>query len=192
MGKPPASGSVHGCCQTPQSLANGSSTAVRTRDVHRRVGAPSVHDSERAMLHLILRRMALHGVQLGGPGLCPSIARANLIACTRRRPSAPSRPLQPPLPSTAPRAAASAYSTRHCQWHHRCTTASLSRVILIHVAVVVLRSKAGFSPDLESTRMWDASLEKANQPSFGICGIRSSWLQVPRFQLFEVPRARPH
>ncbi len=52
--------------------------------------------------------------------------------------------------------------------------------------MVVLRSKAGFSPDLESTRMWDASLEKAKQPSFGICSIRSIWLQVPSF-----PRARP-
>ena len=51
---------------------------------------------------------------------------------------------------------------------------------------VLLCGKAGFSPDLESTRMWDASLEKAKQPSFGICGIRSIWLQVPRF-----PRARP-
>ena len=28
--------------------------------------------------------------------------------------------------------------------------------------------------------------EKAKQPSFGICGIRSIWLQVPSF-----PRARP-
>jgi hypothetical protein len=27
---------------------------------------------------------------------------------------------------------------------------------------------AGFPPDLESTRMWDASLEKSKQPSFGI------------------------
>jgi hypothetical protein len=36
-----------------------------------------------------------------------------------------------------------------------------------------IASKAGFPPDLESTRMWDASLEKAKQPSFGICGIRS-------------------
>jgi hypothetical protein len=30
--------------------------------------------------------------------------------------------------------------------------------------MVVLRSKAGFSPDLESTRMWEASLENAKQP----------------------------
>ncbi len=45
---------------------------------------------------------------------------------------------------------------------------------------------AGFPPDLESTRMWDASLENAKQPSFGICSIRSSWLQVPSF-----PHARP-
>ena len=44
----------------------------------------------------------------------------------------------------------------------------------------------GFSPDLESTRMWDASLENAKQPPFGICDIRSIWLQVPSF-----PRARP-
>ncbi len=29
--------------------------------------------------------------------------------------------------------------------------------------------------------MWDASLEKAKQPSFGICGIRSIWLQAPSF-----------
>jgi hypothetical protein len=29
--------------------------------------------------------------------------------------------------------------------------------------------------------MWDASLEKAKQPPFGICSIRSIWLQVPRF-----------
>jgi hypothetical protein len=34
--------------------------------------------------------------------------------------------------------------------------------------------------------MWDASLEKAKQPSIGICGIRGIWLQVPSF-----PRARP-
>jgi hypothetical protein len=34
--------------------------------------------------------------------------------------------------------------------------------------------------------MWEASLEKAKQPSFGICSIRSIWLQVPSF-----PRARP-
>ena len=47
-------------------------------------------------------------------------------------------------------------------------------------------SKAGFSPDLESTRMWEASLENAKQPPFGICDIRSIWLQVPSF-----PRARP-
>jgi hypothetical protein len=52
--------------------------------------------------------------------------------------------------------------------------------------LVVLRSKAGFSPDLESTRMWQASLENANQPPFGIWSIRSIWLQVPSF-----PRARP-
>jgi hypothetical protein len=45
-----------------------------------------------------------------------------------------------------------------------------------------LRSKAG----LESTRMWEASLENAKQPPFGICDIRSIWLQVPSF-----PRARP-
>ncbi len=43
--------------------------------------------------------------------------------------------------------------------------------------------QAGFSPDLD-TRC--ASLEKAKQPSFGICSIRSVWLQVPSF-----PRARP-
>ena len=30
--------------------------------------------------------------------------------------------------------------------------------------MVVLRSNAGFPPDLESTRMWEASLEKARQP----------------------------
>ena len=52
--------------------------------------------------------------------------------------------------------------------------------------IVVLRSKAGFSPDLESTRMWEASLENAKQPPFGICDIRGTWLQVPSF-----PRARP-
>ena len=52
--------------------------------------------------------------------------------------------------------------------------------------MVVLRSKAGFSPDLESTRMWEASLENAKQPPFGICDIRSIWLQVPSF-----PRTRP-
>ncbi len=59
--------------------------------------------------------------------------------------------------------------------------------------MVVLRSKTGFSPDLESTRMWEASpsLENAKQPpfgclKFGICDIRSMWLQVPSF-----PRARP-
>ena len=36
--------------------------------------------------------------------------------------------------------------------------------------------------------MWDASLENANlkQPPFGICDIRSIWLQVPSF-----PPARP-
>ena len=33
--------------------------------------------------------------------------------------------------------------------------------------MVVLRSKAGFPPDLESTRMWEASLENAKQPPFG-------------------------
>jgi hypothetical protein len=52
--------------------------------------------------------------------------------------------------------------------------------------MVVLRSKAGFSPDLESTRMWEASLENAKQPPFGISDIRSTWLEVPSF-----PRARP-
>jgi hypothetical protein len=56
--------------------------------------------------------------------------------------------------------------------------------------LVVLRSKAGFPPDLESTRMWEASLENANQPRalprVGICDIRGTWLQVPSF-----PRARP-
>ena len=50
----------------------------------------------------------------------------------------------------------------------------------------MLFCKAGFSPDLESTRMWEASLENAKQPPFGICDIRSIWLQVPSF-----PRARP-
>ncbi len=54
------------------------------------------------------------------------------------------------------------------------------------IKMVVLRSKAGFSPDLESTRMWEASLENAKQPPFGICGIRSIWLQLSSF-----PRARP-
>jgi hypothetical protein len=39
---------------------------------------------------------------------------------------------------------------------------------------------------LESTRMWEASLENAKQPPFGICDIRRTWLQVPSF-----PRARP-
>jgi hypothetical protein len=34
--------------------------------------------------------------------------------------------------------------------------------------------------------MWEASLENAKQPPFGICDIRSIWLQVPSF-----PRARP-
>jgi hypothetical protein len=51
-----------------------------------------------------------------------------------------------------------------------------------------MRSKAGFSPDLESSRMWEASLENAKQrpsASAGICDIRSIWLQVPSF-----PRAR--
>ncbi len=41
------------------------------------------------------------------------------------------------------------------------------------MALVVSRSKAGFSPDLESTGMWEASLENAKQPPFGtgICNI---------------------
>ena len=30
--------------------------------------------------------------------------------------------------------------------------------------MVVLLCKAGFSPDLESTRMWDASLKRQNNP----------------------------
>ena len=34
--------------------------------------------------------------------------------------------------------------------------------------------------------MWDASLKRQNNFPFGICGIRSIWLQVPSF-----PRARP-
>jgi hypothetical protein len=29
--------------------------------------------------------------------------------------------------------------------------------------------------------MWEASLENAKQPPFGICDIRSIWLQVPSF-----------
>ena len=45
-----------------------------------------------------------------------------------------------------------------------------------------LRSKAGIPPTWESTRMWDASLEKAKQ----LLRPRSIWLQVPSF-----PRARP-
>ena len=45
----------------------------------------------------------------------------------------------------------------------------------------------GTSPVLaQITRMWEASLENAKQPSFGICSIRSIWLQVP-----SLPRARP-
>ena len=67
------------------------------------------------------------------------------------------------------------------QTHRRFRSLNLSSV-----KMVVLRSKAGFSPDLESTRMWEASLENAKQPPFGICAIRSIWLQVPSF-----PRARP-
>jgi hypothetical protein len=34
--------------------------------------------------------------------------------------------------------------------------------------------------------VWEASPENAKQPPFGICDIRSNWLQVPSF-----PRARP-
>ena len=34
--------------------------------------------------------------------------------------------------------------------------------------------------------MWEASLENAKQPPFGICDTRSIWLQVPSF-----PRAHP-
>ena len=47
-------------------------------------------------------------------------------------------------------------------------------------------AKRAFPPDLESNRMWEAILENAKQPPFGICDIRSIWLQVPSF-----PRARP-
>ena len=54
--------------------------------------------------------------------------------------------------------------------------------------MAVLLSKAGFSPDLESTRMWDASLEKEKHLSFGICSIRSIWLQVPSFPRAARPR----
>jgi hypothetical protein len=57
--------------------------------------------------------------------------------------------------------------------------------------MVVLRSKAGFSPDLESTRMWEASLENAKQPPFGICDIRSMWLQVPSFPPCSPPHVPP-
>ncbi len=48
--------------------------------------------------------------------------------------------------------------------------------------------KVGFSLDLESTRMWAASLEKAKHKTthLGICDFRSFWLQVPGF-----PHARP-
>ena len=63
--------------------------------------------------------------------------------------------------------------------------------LLIANKVVVLRSKAGFSPDLESTRMWEASLENAKQPPFGICDIRSIWLQVPSFPPCLPPHVPP-
>ena len=57
------------------------------------------------------------------------------------------------------------------------------------VEVVVFHRENGgkraFPPTWRLSRMWDASLEKAKQPPFGICSIRSMWLQVPRF-----PRAR--
>jgi hypothetical protein len=49
----------------------------------------------------------------------------------------------------------------------------------------VTENKAGFPPDLESLE-WEASLEKAKQPPFGICSIQWIWLQVPGF-----PCARP-
>ena len=46
--------------------------------------------------------------------------------------------------------------------------------------MVVLLCKAGFSTDLEYSNVGRES-EKAKQPSFGICSIRSMWLQVPSF-----------
>ncbi len=53
--------------------------------------------------------------------------------------------------------------------------------------MVVLRSKAGFSPDLESTRMWEASLENAKQPPFGICDIRSILVAGAQFSPCSAP-----
>jgi hypothetical protein len=51
--------------------------------------------------------------------------------------------------------------------------------------MIVLRGKAGFPPDLESTRVWEASLENAKQPSFDICSIRGTLVAGASF-----PRAR--
>jgi hypothetical protein len=49
-------------------------------------------------------------------------------------------------------------------------------------------AKRAFPPDLESTRMLEASLEKAKQPSSASAAFEEFqiWLQVPSF-----PRARP-
>ena len=46
--------------------------------------------------------------------------------------------------------------------------------------------QSGLSPRLGEYSNVGRESEKAKQPSFGICGIRSIWLQVPSF-----PRARP-
>ena len=46
--------------------------------------------------------------------------------------------------------------------------------------------QSGLSPRLGEYSNVGRESEKAKQPSFGICSIRSIWLQVPSF-----PRARP-
>ena len=46
--------------------------------------------------------------------------------------------------------------------------------------------QSGLFPRLGEYSNVGRESEKAKQPSFGICGIRSIWLQVPSF-----PRARP-
>ena len=47
--------------------------------------------------------------------------------------------------------------------------------------MVVLRSKAGFPPDLESTRMWEASLENANNRPSGPATSEAFGCRCPVF-----------
>ena len=93
-------------------------------------------------------------------------------------------------------------SSRHVSRREGKTQSPLSRV---SVEMVVCKAERAFPPDLESTRMWEASLEKppparaAKQPEppgLGICqcGIQvrlgSFRLQVPMLRL-GFPCARP-